>query len=366
LEHRDKEPSLRRSSLEHRDKEPSLRRSSLEHRDKEVTLSVSPSKVEINYSVGSSRKGSVGGQSSRKSSRKAVEITVNHTEGKKKTKIIVGKTSSDANSGKKSGFGGFGSKIIILKKKLESKQKKFIGVSAEKAANVIIEFSERNCTDTEPTISLVDPEEVKREILESNDVLDRIIRRNVRNSKKIELSNWGQESPAWLSKKTDALGVSVLGRLNSNVFNFNKSTINAEDNYEPPQGVRNKLEALRNPNFTPTRNQHDGGEIGQTLFSGSNDSDSTPKYKILTQNQNPTIVTNPRSQNSKNHDLIGKLMTNNNNAISIRSKREITGVDILGRRLSDLTEGPRQDSKTRIQRQLDEFRRGRVLLLTRI
>lgn len=238
-------------------------------------------------------------------------------------------------------------------------------MSTKKAANVIVEFSEKNFTDTEQTISLVDPEEVKREILESNDMLDRIIKKNIRNSKKIELSKRDHESPAWLSKKTDALGVSVLGKLNSSVFNFNKSTINAEDNYEPPQGVRNKIEALRNPNFTPNRNQHDGGEMGQTLFSGSNGSDSTRKYKILTKNQNPTIATNPRSQNSKNHDLIGKLMTNNNYAISIRSKREIPGVDISGRRQSDLTEGPRQDSKTRIQRQLDEFRRGKVLLLTR-
>jgi hypothetical protein len=81
LEHRDKEVSIRRSSLEHRDKEVSIRRSSFEHRDKDVTLSVSPSKVEINYSVGSTRKGSVGGQSGRKSSRKTVEITVNPTEG---------------------------------------------------------------------------------------------------------------------------------------------------------------------------------------------------------------------------------------------------------------------------------------------
>ena len=119
---------------------------------------------------------------------------------------------------------------------------------------MIVEFSERNWTDTEPTISLVDPAEVKREILESNDVLDRIIKKNIRGSKKIELSNRGQESPAWLSKKTDALGVSVLGKLKSNVFNFNKSTINAEDNYEPPQGVRNKLDLLRNPNSTPSKN----------------------------------------------------------------------------------------------------------------
>jgi hypothetical protein len=52
--------SPRKSILTNRSR-GSLRRSSLERRDKDVTLTVSPSKLEINYSVGSSRKSSVSG-----------------------------------------------------------------------------------------------------------------------------------------------------------------------------------------------------------------------------------------------------------------------------------------------------------------